>query len=316
MGRSRHAMFVLLLVVLPLTPALADEAIELRPRTIDGSCVPSTTVLCLGAGRFYVEIDWMDFDTNTGLGQVLPLGLEDSGAFWFSDPELPEIYVSVLDGTAINGFFWVFFGSLTNWEFTVTVIDTETNEQAIYFNPLGTLASMTDTAALPGSPPGAAARYPQSRTDGPSAAVEIDGMDACQPDATTLCLDGGRFRITVDWEDFSGVMDTSLAVPLTDQSGYFPFFSTGFPDLMIKLFDGGDGNFWFFFGATADLMYTISVTDVCSGATQQYVNPLGVGPTSFGDTNAFPATPTCLAIFADGFESGSTSAWSARLPQP
>ncbi|MEM7351858.1 MAG: hypothetical protein AAF657_13755 [Acidobacteriota bacterium] len=299
MIRSPQLVLVVLLTLFAVAPAHA------------GTCVPSSTVACFQDGRFSATIDWMDFDTNTGSGQVLPLGVDETTVVWFADPELPDLYLKVLDGTQVNNFFWVFYGSLSNWEFTITVTDTETGEAAVYFNPLGTFDSVADTAALPGTAP-AAALPAFARIGREPAMSTVDGPLACVPDATTLCIEGGRFRVVVDWEDFGGVTGQGDAMPVTGQSGYFALFGSQV-DLMVKLFDGGQGSFGFFYGATTTIEYTITVTDVCTGATQEYLNPLGVGPSSFGDFNAFPATPTCLPIFADGFESGNTSAWLAGL---
>ncbi len=71
-----------------------------------------------------------------------------------SDPANVELVVKVLDGRPINGYFWVFYGALSNVAFTVTVTDTETGERKVYQNPLGTFASVGDTQAFgsPGNP--------------------------------------------------------------------------------------------------------------------------------------------------------------------
>jgi hypothetical protein len=45
-----------------------------------------------------------------------------------------------------------------------------------------------------------------------------------------------------------------------------------------------------FYGALSDVEYEITVTDTATGATRQYVNPLG-GLASVGDTAAFAAPP-------------------------
>ena len=62
---------------------------------------------------------------------------EQSGLFYFVDPENWELLVKVLDGCNTNGNFWVFFAATTNVEFTVTVTDTQTNASRQYLNPLG-----------------------------------------------------------------------------------------------------------------------------------------------------------------------------------
>ena len=72
----------------------------------------------------------------------------DSGAFWFFQPSNIELVVKVLDGRAINGHFWVFYGALSNVGYTITVTDTATGESKTYTNPEGHLASLADTEAF------------------------------------------------------------------------------------------------------------------------------------------------------------------------
>ena len=54
----------------------------------------------------------------------------------------------MLDGTPINGRCWVYFGALSNVEYTVTVTDTLTGAVRTYFNPAGTFASVGDVDAF------------------------------------------------------------------------------------------------------------------------------------------------------------------------
>ena len=56
--------------------------------------------------------------------------------------------VKVLDGTALNRHFWVFYGSLSNVEFTLTIVDTETRDCREYQNPPGQFASSGDIRAF------------------------------------------------------------------------------------------------------------------------------------------------------------------------
>ncbi|MEO8503126.1 MAG: ELWxxDGT repeat protein [Acidobacteriota bacterium] len=111
------------------------------------SCVPGGTRLCLQGGRFAVDASWKDFAGHTGSGQTVPV-TADTGAFWFFASSNLELIVKVLDGTTLNGKYWVFFGALSNVDYTVTVTDTATGAQRIYHNPAGRQASVADTAAF------------------------------------------------------------------------------------------------------------------------------------------------------------------------
>lgn len=117
----------------------------------NGTCVPSATSLCVQEDRFRVEVDWRDFRGNRGVGTVVPgVRSEDSGLFWFFNPNNWEILIKVLDNcNGSTNRFWVFAAATTNVEYTLRVTDTLTNQTKVYFNPLGrTSPAITDTDAF------------------------------------------------------------------------------------------------------------------------------------------------------------------------
>ena len=57
--------------------------------------------------------------------------------------------IKVLDGRALNDHFWIYYGALSNVEYTVTVTDTVTGRRKTYINPEGRFASAGDVRALP-----------------------------------------------------------------------------------------------------------------------------------------------------------------------
>jgi len=56
--------------------------------------------------------------------------------------------VKVLDGRAVNGRYWVFYASLSDVAYTLTVTDRVTGQVKVYDNPAGRLASVADTEAF------------------------------------------------------------------------------------------------------------------------------------------------------------------------
>ena len=74
---------------------------------------------------------------------------KESGYFWFFGPENVELVLKVLDGTALNHHWWVFYGALSTVEYHITVTDTVTGAQKMYVNPSGNLGSVADTSAFP-----------------------------------------------------------------------------------------------------------------------------------------------------------------------
>lgn len=129
---------------------IPDLDVRVRPRReLPTECVADATTLCLNDGRFHVEVEWETPRGRTGVGQTT-FATNDSGAFWFFNPDNIELTVKVLNGVQNNGHFWVFYGSLTNVEFELTVTDTETGLQKTYDNAQGNFASVGDTRAIPG----------------------------------------------------------------------------------------------------------------------------------------------------------------------
>ena len=107
----------------------------------------AASTLCLNGGRFEVTVDWDNGRGGTGIGQTLPQ-TDDTGAFWFFDDANLEMMVKVLDGRQTNGKHWVFYGSLTNVGFDLTVTDTVTGRVRTYNNPVDNFASVGDTEAF------------------------------------------------------------------------------------------------------------------------------------------------------------------------
>ncbi len=101
----------------------------------------------LQSGRFSASVTWTTPDGRTGVGT--PIGVAgNTQGFWFFSPDNIELTVKVLDGTAINGHFWVFYGSMTNVQFTLTVTDNQTGAQKTYNNAQGENSSLADTSAF------------------------------------------------------------------------------------------------------------------------------------------------------------------------
>ncbi|MCP4657595.1 MAG: hypothetical protein GY856_19490 [bacterium] len=115
-----------------------------------GTCTEDVTNLCLNDGRFKVEVSWKDFQGHTGDGRAVPL-TPDTGYFWFFDGSNVELVIKVLDGRPVNGRWWVFYGALSNVEYTITVTDTMTGVSKTYFNPRGELSSVGDVGAFAGN---------------------------------------------------------------------------------------------------------------------------------------------------------------------
>lgn len=112
-------------------------------------CSPSATELCLVDGRFGVTATWTTSE-GSGVGTAIESSTGDSsGYFWFFNDTNLELIVKVLDGRVLNNSWWVFYGALSNVEYTVTVRDYVTGEEAVYTNPAGNYCGVADIDALP-----------------------------------------------------------------------------------------------------------------------------------------------------------------------
>lgn len=125
-----------------------------------------------------------------------------------------------------------------------------------------------------------------------SYSLTLQGVPAPPPGscttATSLCLQGPRFHVSVAWATTDGRTGSGQAISLTDDTGYFWFFDAGNVELVVKVLDarGVNGHFWVFYGALSNVRYTITVDDTLGGKQRVYQNPQG-NMASFADTSAF-----------------------------
>ena len=125
-------------------------AVPLAP--LEGPCVAGSLTLCLNNGRFQVEVSWrVPSQGTSGSGTAVPL-TSDTGYFWFFSNTNVELVIKALDGTPVNGQFWIFYGALSDVEYTLTVTDTATGAVKKYVNASGNLASVADTSAFSPAP--------------------------------------------------------------------------------------------------------------------------------------------------------------------
>jgi len=109
-------------------------------------CAGDAKTLCLNGGRFKVRVDWKSPESS-GFGTAVPV-TTDTGEFWFLSANNIELVIKVVDGSSLNGHFWVFYGALSNLEYTITITDTTTGAVKTYHNPQGTTASVADVSAF------------------------------------------------------------------------------------------------------------------------------------------------------------------------
>lgn len=252
-------------------------------------CKPDQFTLCLLSRRFQVQVTWANqFNGSSGRGGAL-VGTDSTGYFYFTDPTIYELIVKIL---AQNGVIKVYYGELTDLNFTITVTDTTTGDTKTYQNTPGDCGAIDEDAFAAAA--NSAERSTGLSLNGPAAFLgagsairKATQRGTCVPSAGTLCLDNRRFKLTTSWmNQFDGQSGTGAARSLSDLSGLFTFTDPTVVELVAKVVQFTDRTA-FYYASLSDLGYTITVEDTIGGTTKTYTNPPGTYCGGL-DNNAFP----------------------------
>ncbi|MCP3960310.1 MAG: hypothetical protein GY719_20905 [bacterium] len=123
-------------------------------------------------------------------------------------------------------------------------------------------------------------------------------------DQTVLVLQGGRFKVEVEWRDFmdaTGPGKIAVVPTETDEGAILAsrdsaatgFFSPGNWEMTAKVLDGRalNDHFWVFLASATNVGFTTTVTDTRCAETRTYTNPVGVSAPAVTDTTAFDDCP-------------------------
>jgi len=116
----------------------------------------------------------------------------------------------------------------------------------------------------------------------------------CVTDTHTLCLDQGRFAVTVTFQETpTGFSQDAHAVQITDQTGNFWFFDPSNVEVVVKILNGcaGFDSFWFFAAGLTNLGVTIEVRDLVTDMQKNYSSTFGEPFQPIQDTSAFRTCP-------------------------
>jgi len=117
----------------------------------------------------------------------------------------------------------------------------------------------------------------------------------CTANATTLCLNNGRFRVQATYTTPAGQTGPGMAVPQTSDTGLFWFFSANNIEVIIKVvnactFTGGP-RYWGFAAGLTNVQVVLTVTDTQTGKVRTYRNPQNTPFAPIQDTDAFATCP-------------------------
>jgi hypothetical protein len=116
---------------------------------------------------------------------------------------------------------------------------------------------------------------------------------SCTATATSLCLGGNRFGVSVRWLTSEGSGVGTVVPGAAPNSGLFWFFTSDNWELMVKALNGcGINNRkWVFSAGATNVHYQLAVTDALSGQSRRYFNYQGVTAITLTDTEAFATCP-------------------------
>jgi len=118
---------------------------------------------------------------------------------------------------------------------------------------------------------------------------------SCTANATTLCLNNGRFRVQATYTTATGQTGPGTAVPQTSDTGLFWFFSANNIEVIIKVLNActfaAGPRYWVFAGGLTNVQVVLTVTDTSNGTTRTYTNPPNTAFAPIQDTDAFATCP-------------------------
>ena len=108
-----------------------------------------------------------------------------------------------------------------------------------------------------------------------------------------LCLQQGRFEVSMTWHTASGATGTAQRVASTEDSGLLWFFNADNWEAMVKVLDGCEINdhYWVFAATSTNVGYTLKVEDLQTGEIKTYFNPIGENAPAITDTEALEVCP-------------------------
>jgi hypothetical protein len=132
--------------------------------------------------------------------------------------------------------------------------------------------------------------------------TDPDGLVVAEPTTTLL---GGRFAVEAEWKTPQGAVGSGEPVAITSDTGYFWFFAAANVESVVKVLDGCalNGHFWVFGAGLTNVLTSLKITDLATGATRSYVNPQNTTFLPIQDTSAFA---TCSAKTAAPIRQAAT----------
>lgn len=259
-------------------------------------CVVNSTTACLLSDRFKVVINYLNqfaSPPQPGLflaSRLLP-GVQnpDTATFGFGSAQAIEAVVRIQDARPFGAErFDLYFGGMTDVEYTITVQDTVTGTTRQYRNPPGTVGGGVDRSSFPsnGSFTPAFALIQSTSVNRAPIVRANAAPSTCTANQNTLCLVDNRFQVKIDYlNQFASppqpgsLLGARLLTGVQNpDTGIFGFGSPQAIEAVVRIQDArpfGVQRFDVYYGGMTDVEYTVTVTDTVTGTSRQYRNPPG-----------------------------------------
>jgi PKD repeat protein len=256
--------------------------------------VAADTLRLMAAHPFDVTLTATDPRTGTvGTGQVVA---QNDIYGIFSIPAItgnagnPEVLVKMVDASGIGQSYWVFYGALTDLNYTLTVRDVATGAAKTYRDAKvgSTVCGQFDTSGFGASETTSASPLGRRPLIADEASEDTLRLVASHPFEVKLTATDPR----------TGTVGQGQLISQTDIYGIFSIpaitGNASNPEVIVKMVDASaiGANYWVFYSALTDLNYTLTVKETATGRTKTF-RDAKVGTTVCGafDTSGFLQAP-------------------------
>lgn len=290
MGRaSRSSLAFLMALAAMAAPAPARTA-RAAPPPPEIPC-PADGTLTL-RGRYQLTFTYRNqyvTPAQEGCGHAVPI-TGQTGYFWFLESTQASLVVKAFSPSETpNGKTWLSYASLESIEYWLAVRDTVGGGVTSYYSAPGVQSVKFDPDVFGGTapPPDAPLAEPLAAGTTP---VEPAAPDApCVASETTLCLKGGRYRLTtrVRNQYVTPVVETvGKAVKFSDGSGFFKLidFQPDNVGVVVKAFlpsETPNQKAWLTFGSLETVEFWVVIEDLTTGLRKEFRSLPGVQTVAF-----------------------------------
>ncbi|MFI5180432.1 MAG: hypothetical protein ACHQPI_03480 [Thermoanaerobaculia bacterium] len=241
---------------------------------ISGSCVPDAFTACLIGGRYKVTSHWQNQYAGGQISTLSASTLTDAtAAFWVSDPSSYEYLIRISTATP-NGHAWIAIPTFTDVEFWIEMTDTTSGQYYEYHSSAGNRTLIYDPYffdyPLRTGDPGSEMRRISVSDENLKAGLVSAG---CTEDASTMCLAGGRYKVTSTWKNqyAGGAVSTLNKAKLTDATGAFWLLDSNSYEYLIRISTATpNGRAWIAIPTFTDVEFWITVQDMVNSQVNTY----------------------------------------------